>query len=196
MFGAVADGLDPELPGLLMFCVRLALPSPSGSPNSSPLETPSPSESIAASAALQNGCAPPGVTSALTASPNAFLAPPPPGFKWQFEQLKVFPLGIMPTLKLLAVRETADVKEITNAVRANNRRVNEKWTFIFLSTTMAECLCEFRQPWFIPGNVTWMPESANGYVDPRHLGAHLTWFQSSQLSGEVYLDNTSGKRDQ
>ena len=26
--------------------------------------------------------------------------------------------------------------------------------------------------------------------------AHLTWFQSSQLSGGVYLDNTSGKRDQ
>lgn len=39
------------------------------------------------------------------------------GFEWPFERLKVFPLGIIPTLKLLADRETADVKEITIAVR-------------------------------------------------------------------------------
>ena len=53
MFGGVSVGLEVESPGRLTEAPAMAVPVPLGSPNSCPLEKPSPSESKAARAAFQ-----------------------------------------------------------------------------------------------------------------------------------------------
>ena len=84
--GGNTDGKLVASPGRVTSAPAITVKSPSGSPNSSPFVKPSPSESAVARAAVQKGMLLLPVMD-CTARPKGLRGPPPPGLKWQVEQV-------------------------------------------------------------------------------------------------------------
>ncbi|MDB4635166.1 hypothetical protein OAE67_00320, partial [bacterium] len=89
-------GLLSGLLGLVISAPSVDLPSPSGSPSSSPLLEPSPSESLAANTLFQKVALLPRPTTDLTENPKEFSDPPYEEL-WQLRQPNLLPFGICPT---------------------------------------------------------------------------------------------------